>query len=94
MEFDEDFLPELQNFESKMTPDFQKRMMELDTMPKAKLADMLAKAMPGLPIKSLSHEDLLNMARMMLMDEMGIDVQRLLGGATPFDPIKKLPKLR
>jgi tetratricopeptide (TPR) repeat protein len=93
-EFDEDFLPELQNFESKMTPDFQKRMMELDTLPKAKLADMLAKAMPGLPLKHLSHDDLLNMARMMLMDEMGVDVQRLLGGAIPFDPIKKLPKSR
>ena len=72
-----------------------KRMDELEDMPRAELIAMLAKALPvSLPLKNMSHQELMDIAAVMVMGELGVDLGSLLGGASPFGPAKKLPKSR
>jgi len=93
--FDEDLPPGLEDFSPSMAPAMMKRMDELEDMPRAELIAMLAKALPvSLPLKNMSHQELMDIAAVMVMGELGVDLGSLLGGASPFGPAKKLPKSR
>ena len=93
--FDEGLPPGLEDFSPSMAPAMMKRMDELEDMPRTELIAMLAKALPvGLPLKNMSHQELMDIAAVMVMGELGIGLDRLFGGSSPFGPAKKLPKSR
>ena len=83
--FDADFLPGLEGLQAKLTPDLERRIMEVDDLPREKLLAMLAQAMPGAPLHNMPRAALLDMARMLLMNELGIDLKAIFGGALPLD---------
>jgi len=82
----EDFMPGLDKLQSKLTPELERRIYDLETLPQAELLKIVNESVPGLPLKSLPREDLLNLARLAIMGELGIDLKGLLGGLSPLDP--------
>ena len=92
--FDEDYLPGIENLQRNLTPDLERRIMELDSKPHAELLAMVSKALPDLPLQSLPHRDLLNIAQMMLMGELGLDLNALFGDLVPPGLLQKPKKSR
>ena len=93
--FDADFPPSFEGMDPNLMVSMGKRMDEIENMPRAELIAMLAKALPkGLPLKNMPHAELLELAAVMVMGELGFGLDSLLGGSSPFGPAKKLPKSR
>jgi len=81
--FDVDYLPGIENLQKNLSPDLERRIMELDSKSHAELVAMVSKVLPDLPLQSLPHRDLLNIAQMMLMGELGLDLNALFGELVP-----------
>lgn len=79
----EDFIPNPGKLQSKLTPELERRIYELETLSQAELLKIVSQYIPGMPLKSLPREELLNLARIALMGELGIDLKGLLGGLLP-----------
>jgi tetratricopeptide (TPR) repeat protein len=87
----DDFMPGLEEMHSKLTPELERRIMKLETLSQAELLKIVHESVPGLPLKGLPREELLNLARLAIMGELGIDLKSLLGGLPldlPFGPQK------
>lgn len=84
----------LDGVEPKMLPAIMKRMAELEYMPRAELIAMIADAMPGLPIKNLPDDRLLEIARLVVIGESGIDMDSLFDVLSPLGLPKKPSKFR
>ncbi len=91
---EEDLPPGFEDLDPTMMPAMMKRIMEMEFLPREDLIRIIAKGMPGLPVKSLPDAQLLDIARLMVMEEFGINLDSMYDGPSPFGPVKKLPKLR
>ncbi|MFZ4702268.1 MAG: hypothetical protein ACOYMG_19675, partial [Candidatus Methylumidiphilus sp.] len=86
--------PGFEDFDPRMAPAMMKRMDEVENMPRAELIAMISKALPGMPLKNMSQQELLEMAAVMMLGELGIGLEKVLGALSPGGPAKKPPKSR
>jgi tetratricopeptide (TPR) repeat protein len=92
--YEDDLPPGFEGFDRGNLPALMKRMMELQNLPRAELIRLAAKAMPGLPVKNLPDEKLMDIALLAVMEEFGLDLDSMPGGQFPFGPPEKPPKFR
>jgi hypothetical protein len=86
--------PGFENFDRANLPALTKRMIELQNLPRAELIRLAGKIMPGLPLKMLSDDKLMDIAMLAVMEEFGMDLDSLPGGQSPFGTPEKPPKFR
>ncbi len=85
---------DLDGLNPNMLPAIMKRVTELEMMPRSELFAIIADAIPGLPLKNLPDEGLMDIARLVAMGEFGFDIGGMLDMIASLDTPKKSPKSR
>ena len=72
-EHDDDFPPGFDGVDPARLPAIMQRIMEMEDLSRTELLRIVSKRMPGLPVKQLTDMELLDIAKMLTMEEYGID---------------------